>query len=245
MRLTPELLLRAYAVGIFPMAEGRQDPEIHWIDPRRRGVLPLDAFHVPRRLKRRLRQGHFRVTCDRAFAAVVEGCAAPGPGRRDTWINPVIEQLYAGLYEMGFAHSVEVWEGETLVGGLYGVALGAAFFGESMFSRATDASKVALAHLVARLRAGGFTLLDCQFITPHLASLGAIEIDRADYLAALVSAVAGAAAGAGASAGGVSPSTGDFSALDRLFEAEASPRTTSVSGPASGCFIAQALVQTS
>ncbi len=189
MRLTPELLLRAYAVGIFPMAEGRQDPEIHWIDPRRRGVLPLDAFHVPRRLKRRLRQGHFRVTCDRAFAAVVEGCAAPGPGRRDTWINPVIEQLYAGLYEMGFAHSVEVWEGEALVGGLYGVALGAAFFGESMFSRATDASKVALVHLVLRLAKGGFTLLDTQFQTEHLSQFGVIEIGREDYRRRLAAAV--------------------------------------------------------
>jgi leucyl/phenylalanyl-tRNA--protein transferase len=151
MRLTPELLLRAYAIGIFPMAEGRGDPEIHWIEPRRRGVLPLDRFHVPRRLRRRLRQGRFAVTCDRAFARVVEGCAAPGPGRHDTWINPVIEQLSAGLFEMGFAHSLEVWQGEELVGGLYGVALGGAFFGESMFSRATDASKVALAHLVLRL----------------------------------------------------------------------------------------------
>jgi len=189
MRLTPELLLRAYAIGIFPMAEGRGDPEIHWIDPRRRGVLPLDGFHVPRRLKRRLRQGRQTVTCDRAFNAVVAACATPGPGRRDTWINPVIEQLYAGLFEMGFAHSLEVWEGERLVGGLYGVALGGAFFGESMFSRATDASKVALAHLVLRLRKGGFLLLDTQFQTEHLLQFGVLEIDRDDYRRQLAQAV--------------------------------------------------------
>jgi leucyl/phenylalanyl-tRNA--protein transferase len=189
MRLTPELLLRAYAIGIFPMAEGRGDPEIHWIEPRRRGVLPLDRFHVPRRLKRRLRQGRFAVTCDRAFPRVVEHCAAPGPGRRDTWINPVIEQLYAGLFEMGFAHSLEVWQDETLVGGLYGVALGGAFFGESMFSRATDASKVALAHLVLRLTKGGFSLLDTQFQTEHLAQFGVEEIDRDAYRRLLAQAV--------------------------------------------------------
>ncbi len=189
MRLTPELLLRAYAIGIFPMAEGRQDPEIHWIEPRRRGVLPLDGFHVPRRLKRRLRQGAYSVTCDRDFPAVVEGCAAPGPGRKDTWINPVIEQLYAGLFEMGFAHSLEVWQGEALVGGLYGVTLGAAFFGESMFSRATDASKVALAHLVLRLRKGGFTLLDTQFQTEHLEQFGVEEIERDSYRRQLAAAV--------------------------------------------------------
>lgn len=189
MRLTPELLLRAYAIGIFPMAEGRDDPEIHWIDPRRRGVLPLESFHLPRRLKRTLRQGRFRVTVDRAFPAVIAACAEPGPNRRDTWINPVIEQLYRGLFEMGFAHSVECWQGQTLAGGLYGVSLGAAFFGESMFSQVTDASKVALAHLVLRLRKGGYRLLDTQFQTQHLAQFGVTEINRDDYRAQLAAAV--------------------------------------------------------
>jgi len=193
MRLTPELLLRAYAIGIFPMAEGRGNPEVRWIDPRRRGILPLERFHVPRRLRRTLRQQRFEVTCDRAFAAVVAACAEPGPGRRDTWINPLIEALYTGLYEMGFAHSVECWQDNRLVGGLYGVSLGAAFFGESMFSLADDASKVALAHLVLRLRKGGFTLLDTQFETPHLRQFGVVEIERDDYRALLAEAVPGQA----------------------------------------------------
>lgn len=190
MRLTPLLLLRAYSIGVFPMAEGRDDPEIRWIEPRRRGVLPLAAFHIPRRLKRRLRQGRLAVTCDEAFGEVVRACAAPAPGRADTWINPVIEQLYEGLFEMGFGHSLEVREEGRLVGGLYGVALGGAFFGESMFSRATDASKVALAHLVLRLRKGGFRLLDTQFQTEHLAQFGVEEIDREDYKARLAEALA-------------------------------------------------------
>lgn len=243
--LDPALLLKAYAAGIFPMADGRDAPDVYWVEPRKRGVLPLDGFKLSRSLAKTLRSGRFETTADRAFADVVRMCAEAAADRPTTWINRQIEASVALLHAGGHAHSIETWEKGKLVGGLYGVKLGRAFFGESMFSRATDASKVALAHLVARLRAGGFTLLDCQFITPHLASLGAIEIDRADYLAALVSAVAGTAAGAGASAGGVSASSGDFAALDRLFEAEASPRMTIVSGPASGCFIAQALVQTS
>lgn len=227
------------------MADGRDAPEVYWVEPRKRGILPLDGFKLSRSLAKTLRSGRFETTADLAFAEVVSLCAERADERPSTWINHQIEASVALLHAGGHAHSIETWEKGKLVGGLYGVKLGRAFFGESMFSRATDASKVALAHLVARLRAGGFTLLDCQFITPHLASLGAIEIDRADYLAALVSAVAGSGGVAGAGlAGGAAPS-GDFSALDRLFEAADSPRKTIVSGPASGCFIAQALVQTS
>jgi leucyl/phenylalanyl-tRNA--protein transferase len=181
MRLTPDLLLRAYAIGIFPMAEGREHPELHWIDPEVRGILPLDNFHMPRKVKRRVRRQDFDVRCDTAFADVIRLCAEPKENRPDTWINPSIEKLYVGLYEAGFAHSVECWVGDDLVGGLYGVALGAAFFGESMFSRESDASKVALAHLVMRLRKGQYRLLDTQFATPHLARFGVIEIPRDDY----------------------------------------------------------------
>lgn len=176
-KITPGLLLQAYAAGVFPMAESREADEIHWVDPRRRGIFPIDGFHISRSLRRRILSGAFTVTTDRAFDAVIDGCA----GREETWINAEIRSLYLALFEMGHAHSVEVWRGEDLVGGVYGVTLGAAFFGESMFSRATDASKVALAYLICRLRQGGFTLLDTQFLTPHLASLGAVEITRQDY----------------------------------------------------------------
>lgn len=193
MELTPDLLLRAYAVGIFPMAESRRDQEIHWIDPELRGVIPLEDFHVPRRLRRRIRRGTFRATADEAFAEVISGCAAPSPSRLDTWINPTIERLYKDLAQMGFAHSVECWQGTRLVGGLYGVALGGAFFGESMFSSVTDASKVALVHLVMRLRKGGFKLLDTQFTTPHLRQFGALEIRREQYRRLLSQAVPAAA----------------------------------------------------
>ncbi len=189
MDLKPELLLRAYAVGIFPMAESRDDAEIHWIDPDFRGVLPLHDFHVPRKLRRVVRKGTFEVRCDGDFAGVIKGCASPGPGRRDTWINTTIERLYRDLHEMGFAHSVECWRDGELVGGLYGVALGAAFFGESMFSREPDASKVALVHLVGLLRKGGFRLLDTQFETPHLRQFGVVEVPREDYRAQLSLAV--------------------------------------------------------
>ena len=189
MELKPELLLRAYAVGIFPMAESRNDEEIHWIDPDYRGILPLETFHIPRSLRRVLRRGAFQVSCDTAFGQVIRGCATPGPGRRDTWINPTIEKLYCDLHEMGFAHSVECWRDGVLVGGLYGVALGAAFFGESMFSRAANASKVALTHLVGWLRKGGFSLLDTQFETPHLRQFGVLEIPREDYRVRLAAAV--------------------------------------------------------
>ncbi|MEQ8655290.1 MAG: leucyl/phenylalanyl-tRNA--protein transferase [Kiloniellales bacterium] len=190
MRLTPDLLLRAYTIGVFPMAENRDSEEVHWIEPRVRGILPLDALHVPRSLRKRVRRNDFTVTCDRAFTAVIAACAEPSPLRRETWINPVIERLYAGLFERGFAHSLECWRDGRLVGGLYGVSLGAAFFGESMFSRESDASKVALVHLVLRLNKGGYRLLDTQFETPHLARFGVIEVPRDDYRDMLSEAVA-------------------------------------------------------
>lgn len=183
--ITPDLLLRAYAMGIFPMAEARDDPEIHWVDPRFRGVVPLDGFHLSRSLARQIRMGGFRVTVDTAFSAVVEACA----DRPETWISHRIQRLYEDLQALGSAHSLEVWHEDRLVGGVYGVTLGAAFFGESMFSRRTDASKVALAYMVHRLRAGGFRLFDTQFLTPHLASLGGVEIPRAEYHRQLATAL--------------------------------------------------------
>ena len=181
IRLTPEILIRAYAAGIFPMAESADDPQLFWVDPRRRGILPLDGFHVPRRLRRVVRAGLFEIRCDSAFEAVLRGCAEATEKRPNTWINDAIMRLYTGLFRRGAAHSVECWEAGELVGGLYGVSIGAAFFGESMFSHATDASKVALVHLAARLRLGGYRLLDTQFLTPHLARFGGIEISRARY----------------------------------------------------------------
>jgi leucyl/phenylalanyl-tRNA---protein transferase len=180
-RLTPEILLAAYAGGVFPMAEASDDPELFWVDPRRRGILPLDAFHVPRRLRRVVRHGGFEIRCDTAFEEVIRGCAEATEKRPNTWINDEIVRLYAALFARGAAHSVEAWLDGNLVGGLYGVSLGAAFFGESMFSRVTDASKVALVHLAARLRLGGYRLLDTQFLTAHLARFGGIEISRARY----------------------------------------------------------------
>ena len=189
MQLTPDLLLRAYAIGIFPMADSRVHPQLRWIAPALRGVLLRDRRHVPRKLRAKIRRGDFEVRCNTAFHEVIRGCAEPAENRPDTWINPVIEQLYNELYEMGFAHSVECWRDGELVGGLYGVSLGAAFFGESMFSRATDASKLALVQLVLRLRKGGFLLLDTQFTTPHLSRFGAQEIPREDYRRLLTKAV--------------------------------------------------------
>lgn len=183
--ITPVLLLHAYAAGVFPMAESRAAGEMFWVDPRRRGVLPLDGLHVSRSLARTMRRGGFEIRIDSAFTAVLEACA----DRPETWINPEIVRLYSGLYRMGHAHSIEVWIDNDLAGGLYGVSLGAAFFGESMFSRVRDASKIALVALVARLRAGGFRLLDTQFVTDHLARLGVVEISRADYHRRLAEAV--------------------------------------------------------
>lgn len=189
VEITPELLMRAYRHGLFPMAETRAGERLFWLDPERRGVLPLDSFHVPRRLLRTVLSPCFRVTTNTNFAAVIAGCAAPARGREDTWINPRIEALFTELHHQGHAHSVEVWHEDALVGGLYGVALGGAFFGESMFSRARDASKVALVSLVARLRLGGFRLLDTQFVTQHLSQFGALELPRATYKALLEEAV--------------------------------------------------------
>jgi leucyl/phenylalanyl-tRNA--protein transferase len=184
-RLTPDILLRAYAQGLFPMAERRGDPMLYWVSPDKRGILPLDAFHVPQRLARTVRARRFTVTADHAFADVMRACAAPAPGREESWINDEILRLYTALHAGGHAHSIECWQGDMLVGGLYGVRLGGAFFGESMFSRARDASKVALVHLVDTLKRGGFVLLDTQFITAHLTQFGAVEIPRAQYLALL------------------------------------------------------------
>ena len=189
IRLSPDILLKAYAAGIFPMAETADDPELFWVEPRWRGIIPLDAFHVPRRLARVVRQGRFTLRCDTAFEAVMRGCAEASDKRPNTWINDEILRLYAGLFARGAAHSVECWHEGELAGGLYGVSLGAAFFGESMFSRVTDASKVALVHLVARLRQGGYRLLDTQFLTPHLQQFGGIEISRARYRRLLAEAL--------------------------------------------------------
>lgn len=181
VEITPELMLRAYQAGLFPMAEKRESNRLYWLDPELRGVLPLDGFHLPRRLLRTVLSGPYAVTANQAFANTILGCAEPAPGREETWINPEIERLFNALHHMGHAHSLEVWQGNALVGGLYGVAIGGAFFGESMFSRADDASKIALVHLVARLRLGGFTLLDAQFQTAHLAQFGTEEVPRAIY----------------------------------------------------------------
>ncbi len=187
--LTPDMLLKAYAVGVFPMAEDRDDPELFWVDPRMRGVIPLRRFHVPRRLRRTIRHGRFEVSFDRDFEAVIEGCAAATETRPRTWINDRIIELYTSLYRKGHAHSVECWRNGRLAGGLYGVALNGVFFGESMFSRERDASKVALVHLAARLLAGGFAFIDTQFITRHLARFGAVEVPRNEYRVMLAAAL--------------------------------------------------------
>ena len=189
VHLTPELMLRAYAVGIFPMAASADSPVLYWFDPDMRGVLPLDGFHLPRRLRRSVRQGRFEVRIDSAFPEVVAACAAATSDRPKTWINAAIRDVYRDLCTMGYAHSVECWDENGLAGGLYGVALAGAFFGESMFSRRRDASKIALVHLVARLRKGGFKLLDTQFVTEHLHQFGAIELPRSQYRARLADAL--------------------------------------------------------
>ena len=189
--ITPEVLLKAYACGIFPMAESADDPALYWIEPEKRGIIPLDKFHVPARLARTVRTDCFTVAVDRDFDAVIAGCAQPAPGRARTWINGRIHNLYRKLYERGDCHTVEVYEGDKLVGGLYGVSLGRAFFGESMFHHARDASKVALVHLVARLKAGRFCLLDTQFVTDHLRTFGALEVSRPAYHKLLDNALVG------------------------------------------------------
>ena len=193
MEITPDLLLQAYRIGVFPMGERRDDPKLYWLDPRLRAVLPLDGFHLPQRLKRTIRGGRFEVSADTAFAETVLACAEPRPGHPESWINEPILDLYGNLFARGHAHSVECRVEGRLVGGLYGVSIGAVFFGESMFSRERDASKVALVHLVARLIKGGFRLLDCQFMTEHLRSFGAIEIPREEFRGLLADAIDGTA----------------------------------------------------
>ena len=249
--LDPRILLRGYAAGIFPMADSRDAEEIFWVEPRTRAILPLLRFRLSRSLARRVKSGQFSVTCDTAFAEVVRACAM----RDETWINADIERATLGLHAAGQAHSIECWQGEgddrELVGGLYGVRLGRAFFGESMFSRRTDASKVALAWLVARLRLGHFLLLDCQFMTDHLASLGAVSVKRDLYVALLSGALGSGSAAAGASAGAAFELFGesapgelpppDFGALDRLLE----PPAEGGASAAPGHVIAQLLTQTS
>ena len=189
IEVTPDLLMRAYRVGLFPMAETRRGHRLYWLDPELRGVLPLDGFHLPKRLLRTVLSDRYEVTSNQSFAEVVAGCAAAAPGREDTWINADIERLFGDLHRRGFAHSVECRQGGALMGGLYGVSLGGVFFGESMFSVARDASKVALVHLVARMRLGGYTLLDTQFVTRHLVQFGADEIPRDQYKMLLAAAV--------------------------------------------------------
>ncbi len=189
IKFSPELVLKAYACGVFPMSERKDDPSVFWVDPDWRGVIPLDAFHLPRRLARTVRSGKFQVTVNRDFNQVIRKCAESTPKRTESWINGGIVEVYNELHYQGNAHSIECWHGKNLVGGLYGVSLGAAFFGESMFSRERDASKVALVHLVDRLRAGGYALLDTQFVTPHLSNFGAIEVPRGTYLEQLRAAL--------------------------------------------------------
>ena len=189
--ITPQILLRAYAAGVFPMAESAEDNALYWVEPEFRGILPLEAFHVSHSLSKTIRRRTFEVRVDTAFAEVIGGCAEQTPERRSTWINSRIRSLYMQLHKMGFCHSVEAWGGGELKGGLYGVRIGAAFFGESMFSRERDASKVALVHLVARLKTGGFQLLDAQFINDHLKQFGAIEVARNSYQRMLDNAIEG------------------------------------------------------
>jgi leucyl/phenylalanyl-tRNA---protein transferase len=243
-RLDPRLLLQGYATGIFPMADSRDAAELFWVEPRNRAIIPLDRFHLSRSLKRTLRSGRFELTHDRDFAAVITACAE----REETWINAELERAMLALHHSGHAHSIEVWSNGELVGGLYGVKLGRAFFGESMFSRARDASKVALAWLVARLAVGNFTLLDCQFITEHLASLGAISVPRETYVALLSAALGGGTAVGAPATGALVEGLGrtpaaapDFLALDRLLELAGA---AGAAGPA-GYVISQLLGQTS
>jgi leucyl/phenylalanyl-tRNA--protein transferase len=248
MAIDLDLLMRAYANGIFPMSDARDDPDTFWIEPEHRAILPLDGFRLSKSLAKTIRQDRFTVTADKAFARVIATCAEAKGERSDTWINPDIEQAFCDLHRLGHAHSVECWAGDELVGGLYGMALGGAFFGESMFSRATDASKVALAWLVARLKVGGFSLLDCQFMTDHLASLGAVEITQEDYLVLLeaalgrefqASVIFSSSPSSSAGAGG-----GDWGALDGALAAGSS-ESSSTGASSPGKLILQALTQTS
>jgi leucyl/phenylalanyl-tRNA--protein transferase len=237
--IDPDVLLRAYAIGVFPMSDSRDAEEVFWVEPKRRAVIPLRGFKLSHSLRKTLRSDRFDVTADCAFEAVIRRCA----DREETWINSPIEESFVRLHALRFAHSVECWREGQLVGGLYGVALGSAFFGESMFSTETDASKVALAWLVARLKAGGYTLLDCQFMTEHLRSLGAIEIGKKAYLTLLAEAVAAAVDGRGAVGAAGADGRGDFGALDRLLAEDEAAGGADTSSP--GRFIAQLLGQTS
>jgi leucyl/phenylalanyl-tRNA--protein transferase len=255
------MMLRAYAHGIFPMSDARDDPDTFWVEPKRRAILPLGRLHVSSSLAKTVRRGRFEVTADTAFSQVISTCAAQADDRRETWINAEIEEAFNALHSAGMAHSIECWSNGELVGGLYGLALGRAFFGESMFSRQTDASKVALVWLVARLQLGGFSLLDCQFMTDHLASLGVVEISQAEYLAQLDAALAGghqvsiaasstnssASSSSGSGAVGALGGGADWGAVDGfLGSALLSP--SSVDGGAKsspGKLILQALTQTS
>lgn len=193
IEITPQVLLKAYACGIFPMAENADDPALYWIEPEQRGIIPLTGFHVAARLARTVRTTPFSVYVNRDFDAVIDGCAEPAEGRARTWINTRIRKIYRGLFDLGHCHTVEVYDGGDLVGGLYGVSLGRAFFGESMFHRARDASKIALVHLIARLRAGGFKLCDTQYVTDHLRTFGAVEVGKKRYHRLLEEALAGEA----------------------------------------------------
>jgi leucyl/phenylalanyl-tRNA---protein transferase len=240
--LDPDLVLRAYAMGVFPMADHRMASSVYWVEPKLRGILPLDRFHLSRSLKKTILADRFRVTVDKEFERIIRLCAESASDRPDTWINGPIERVFLELHRRGFAHSVECWDGNRLAGGLYGLALGRAFFGESMVTRVRDASKVAFAHLVARLRAGGFTLLDCQFQTDHLATLGAVEVPRDDYVALLGAALGDSAAGLSAGAPVVE---GDFFALDRSPDPPPAAGASTVSAPLSRKVIAQLLGHTS
>lgn len=242
MEIEPFVLLRAYALGVFPMSDDRDAPDIYWVEPKRRAIMPLDGFHLSRSLAKVIRKESFRVTADHDFSGVIAMCAQAAPDRPTTWINSQIEQAYCHLHALGFAHSIECWQGEELVGGLYGVSLGRAFFGESMFSRATDASKVAMAWLVARLRFAGYTLLDCQFMTEHLRSLGATEISQRAYQSLLADAVAEVPLFDEAALLGSSPEPEAVLAFAPLAPF---PPALTVSGPVSGQDIAQFLTQTS
>jgi leucyl/phenylalanyl-tRNA--protein transferase len=239
-RLTPDILLRAYAEGLFPMAERRDDPTLFWVSPDMRGIFPLDGVHISKRLARAVRSDKFAVTADTAFMDVMKACAAPAPGREETWINDEILRLYGALHASGHAHSIETRLDGILVGGLYGVTLGGAFFGESMFSRATDTSKVAFVHLIGRLKRGGYQMLDAQFLTPHLARLGAVEIPRDEYLAKLSRAI-GAPAYWPASSG----SSGMPSSAPALGEIGLTGAVATTAGAWPGAFVLQLIAQTS
>ncbi|WP_353227724.1 leucyl/phenylalanyl-tRNA--protein transferase [Novosphingobium sp.] len=260
--IPPELLLRAYRAGIFPMADSRDDPEVYWVEPKMRAILPLDGFHLSHSLARTLRRGHFRITCNAAFDAVIDACAAPRSDAPESWISWRIRDSYRALHRLGAAHSIEAWltdatGTEHLAGGLYGVEFDRVFCGESMFSRANDASKVALAWLVAAMRHGRAELLDCQFTTPHLASLGAVEITQADYLRRLEAAMrplrpgaargygGGASSAAAPSAGALSGASAAGAGLAFGFAALAAAAAAAGSSSSPGKFIAQSLTQTS